>query len=171
MSRAFVKELDGDQAGDDAIERPQSEHPNYITSAGLKRLKDNLEVLRKLYRELKLNEDELASKNRLKKIEADLRYLEKRIQCAIPVDVALQAATDIRFGATVNLLDENDRHNSFTIVGEDEADPDRGLLSWVSPLARELIGKKTGDVVFWKKPSGDQELEIMDFKYIQEHTE
>ncbi len=73
MSRAFVKELDGDQADDDVIERPQSEHPNYITSAGLKRLKDNLEELRKLYRELKLNEDDLASKNQLKKIEADLR--------------------------------------------------------------------------------------------------
>ena len=171
MSRAFVKELDGDQADDDVIERPQSEHPNYITSTGLKSLKDNLEVLRKLYRELKLNEDELASKNRLKKIEADLRYLEKRIQCAIPVDVTSQTATDIRFGATVNLLDENAQQCSFTIVGEDEADPERGLLSWVSPLARELIGKQKGDVVVWKKPSGDQEMEIMDFEYIQEHTE
>ncbi len=165
MSRAFVKELDGDQADDDAIERPQSEYPNYITSAGLKRLKDNLEVLRKYYRELKLNEDELASKNRLKKIEADLRYLEKRIQCAIPVEVTSQTAIDIRFGATVNLLDENDQQYSYTIVGEDEADPDRGLLSWVSPLARELIGKQTGDIVVWKKPAGDQELEILGFRY------
>ncbi len=71
----------------------------------------------------------------------------------------------------MNLLDENAQQCSFTIVGEDEADPERGLLSWVSPLARELIGKQKGDVVVWKKPSGDQEMEIMDFEYIQEHTE
>lgn len=170
MSRAFVKELDGDQAESDLPERPQSEHPNYITTDGLARLKSAVDDLRQTRDHLK-KEDDLSAKNQIKTVEAELRYLEKRIQCALPVDVSIQAASEqtleeIRFGASVKLVDENDQDYQFTIVGEDEAEPEAGYISWVSPLARELVGKKTGDVVVWERPAGNLELEVLGFSYI-----
>ena len=164
MSRAFVKEPEGDQAESDLPERPQSEHPNYITSDGLQRMKSTVETLRQ-ERELLKKEDDLSAKNRIKAVEAELRYLEKRLQCAISVDVSKQAFEEIRFGATVKLVDENDQEYIFTIVGEDEAEPDEGLISWISPLASELVGKKIDDVVIWERPAGNLELEILGFRY------
>ena len=96
MSRAFVKEPDGDQADTDLPERPQSDHPNYMTTNGLKKMKSTVDALRQEQSLLK-KEDDLSAKNRIKPIEAKLRYLEKRIQCAIPVDVSNQESPGIYF--------------------------------------------------------------------------
>ena len=63
------------------------------------------------------------------------------------------------------MIDENDQKYTFMIVGEDEAEPEKGFISWVSPLARELVGKKTNDVVIWERPAGVLELEILEFSY------
>jgi len=168
VSRAFVKELDGDQADTDLPERPQSEHPNYITQTGLEKMQSTVIALRQEQSLLK-KEDDLSAKNRIKPIEAELRYLEKRIQCAIPVDISKQKSQEIRFGATVKLVDEKDQEYVFTIVGEDEADPEAGFISWVSPLARELLGKKPDNTVLWERPAGNLELEIMQFCYKINH--
>jgi len=165
MSRAFVKEQDGDQADADIIERPQSMHPNYMTLHGLEEMKLRLENLRQQHTILKPQEDNLTAKSRIKMLEADLRYLEKRIQCAIPVDTATQTGGDIRFGATVKLMDGEGTQYIFTIVGEDEARAEAGSISWVSPLARALLGKQAGEVVIWQRPAGDLELEILSFNY------
>ncbi len=165
MSRAFVKEPDGDQAESDILERPQSKHPNYMTLKGLEEMKLRLENLRQQQNTLKTQDETLTVKSQINAIEADLRFLEKRIQCAIPVDIATQAGKDIRFGATVHLVDEGNMEYKFMIVGEDEANAEKGLISWVSPLARELLGKKTGDIVNWQRPAGDLELEILSFNY------
>ncbi len=164
MSRAFVKEPDGEQADTDLPERPQSEHPNYITSNGLQRMKSTVETLRQ-ERDLLKEEEDLSAKSRIKAVEAELRYLQKRLLCAIPVDVSKQVSEEIRFGATVKLIDENDQRYTFMIVGEDEAEPDKGFISWVSPLARGLVGKKPDDVVLWERPAGNLELEILEFRY------
>ena len=165
MSRAFVKEPDSEQADPGIIERPQSVYPNYITVAGLVHLKSALEDLRDQRRELKSREGNLSVKDRLPVLEAATRYLEKRIQCAIPVDVSAQTGSQIRFGATVNLVDDKEQCYTFRIVGEDEADVDHGMISWVSPLAREMIGKQAGACLTWKRPAGDLELEITGFFY------
>ncbi len=165
MSRAFVKEPDGDQAEGDILEKPQSEHPNYMTLQGLEEMKLLLDHLRQQKNELKAQEDDLVAKNQINTVEADLRYLEKRLQCAIPVDVAAQSGKEIRFGATVELVDENDSQYVFTIVGEDEVDVDKGRISWVSPLAKELIGKEVGDILIWERPAGNLKLKILDFSY------
>jgi len=116
MSRAFVKEPDADQAEADLPERPQSDHPNYMTQTGLEKMQSTVDTLRQ-ERSLLKKEDNLSAKSRVKVVEADLRYLEKRIQCAIPVDVSKQKSKEIRFGATAKLVDENDQEYVFTIVG------------------------------------------------------
>ena len=165
MSRAFVKEPDGDQAETDVLERPQSRHPNYITLQGLEGMKLRVESLRQQQTTLKAQADNLTVKNQIKMLEADLRYLEKRIQSAIPVNVATQTGNEIRFGATVKLVDKEDTRYEFTIVGEDEANADKKSISWVSPLARELLGKKAGDIVIWQRPAGDLELDILSVNF------
>ena len=164
MSRAFVKEPEGDQT-EDILEKPQSEHPNYITLPGLEHMKQELNKLSQKKNILKEQEDNLNIKNQLRTIETESRYLEKRIQCAIPVDITLQSGEEIHFGATVELIGDDYSQYIFTIIGEDETDVENGLISWVSPLARELIGKKTGEIVNWQRPAGNLEVEILNFYY------
>ena len=165
MSRAFVKEPDGDQVDDAIPERPQSEHPNYITLAGLELLQQRLQALYQEKESLQGDKEDLAVRNRIQWIERDLRYYQQRLDRAIPVDISGQAGDEIRFGATVTLLDTEGRQLEFTIVGEDEAEVDAGRISWVSPLARALLGRRVGDTVIWPRPAGDVELEIADFRY------
>lgn len=164
MSRAFVKEPDGAQAGDTLPERPQSEHPNYITPAGYRRLEDQLHALER-ERETLAAAEALEGQTRVQEIDRDLRYVKGRIERAIVVDPKGQPREDIRFGATVRLADDQGAVRELTIVGEDEASATEGRISWVSPLARAMLGKRIGDVVVWESPGGVQELEVVDFRY------
>ena len=164
MSRAFVKEPDGDQAETDLPVRLQSEHPNYITLKGLEKQKAYLHDLISQCSALKKS-NTLAEKSKIKLLNADITYLKQRVESAIPVKVEEQEGKNIRFGATVILVDKNNTQYKFTIVGEDEADAENGLISWVSPLATALIGKQAGDVIVWARPLGALELEIEEFNY------
>lgn len=166
MSRAFVKEPEGDQAEDDLPERPQSDLPNYMTPAGLEGLRARLAELQNENEQLKSESEALASRSRKKSLEQEIKYLEQRLQSAIVIDPAKQPDDAIRFGATVELLDENDKAWTFTIVGEDEAEPNNNRISWASPLAKELMGKEIDDVVVWERPAGKLELEITGFRYV-----
>ncbi|WP_119458429.1 GreA/GreB family elongation factor [Rhodospirillaceae bacterium SYSU D60014] len=165
MSRAFVKETDGDQIGDELPERPQSRYPNYVTPNGLAGLQAQLHELQEQRRRLAEHSDELLNKETLKHVERDLRYVQERVDRAILIDPAGQPADEVSFGATVKTVDENDNERDFTIVGEDEADVPAGKISWVSPLARAMMGAAVGDTVVWKRPAGDMELEILSIRY------
>lgn len=164
MSRAFVKETDGDQI-DELPERPQSPHPNYVTPSGLAALQAQLHELQEQRRRLMEDPDELLNKETLKLVERDLRYVQERVDRAILIDPASQPRDQVAFGATVKTIDENDQERDFVIVGEDEADAAAGKISWVSPLARTLMGASVGDTVTWKRPAGDLELEIVSIRY------
>jgi transcription elongation factor GreB len=163
MSRAFVKEPD--QAPDDQPDIPESRHPNYVTPRGLALLKkQQAELLaekERLGAEPEAPEDKLA----LAQIERKLRYLSHRIENAIPVDPAQQPSGEVAFGAVVRVSDPDGREREYAIVGEDEADVARAKVSWVSPLARALIGAKAGQTVTWTRPAGDLELEIISIRY------
>ena len=164
MNRAFVKEPDGDQAETDLPVRPQSKHPNYITMKGLEKQKAYLHELILECSVLKTS-NRLADKNKIKLLNADITYLKQRVESAIPIKVEAQEGEDIRFGATITLVDENNTQYKFTIVGQDEVDTENGLISWVSPLASALIGKQVGDMITWVRPIGALELEIEEFYY------
>jgi len=165
MSRAFVKELDGDQPGEDLPERPQSPHPQYVTPHGLCLLNAELQQLRARRTELLALGEDMAAATQLRQVERDLRYIEHCVQNAIVVDAARQPHADVRFGASVALLDEDANTHRFAIVGEHEACASKGQISWVSPLARSLIGRRVGDVVVWERPAGNIELEITEVSY------
>lgn len=164
MSRAFVKESDGTGGEADLPDRPQSEHPNYVTPAGFASLQRQHQALAR-EREALAGAEDLDSRATMKTIERDLRYLQGRIERAIVVDPRAQPHADIRFGATVTLVDGEARESRFTIVGEDETCAARGLISWVSPLARAMLGRRRGDTVVWDAPAGVREYEVADFDY------
>ncbi len=165
MSRAFVKEPDGDEAGDELPERATSPHPNYITPEGLSALQARIEALEGERQGLGEGNEHLETQGRRRPLERDLRFLYKRREQAIVVDPALQLRDVIRFGASVVLADTDGATHAFTIVGEDESCAPRGRISWVSPLAQALLGKTTGDTVLWERPAGCLELEVIAFNY------
>ena len=166
MSRAFVKEPDGDTAEDDQPDRPQSPHPNYVTPGGLQSLEERLAQAREKQGRLAGDADDLANKLPLSQVARDIRFLEGRLERAIVVDPLQQAADEVCFGATVTVEDEDGAVRTFAIVGEDEADVTQGKVSWVSPLAQALLGAAVGDSLTWERPAGDVELEIVSIRYL-----
>jgi transcription elongation factor GreB len=165
MSRAFVSENDTDAAADTLPELPQSPHPNYVTRRGLRLLEERLAEAQAEQHRLQAGPDDPATELRLAHVHRDIRYLEARIERAIPVDAAQQPVDEVAFGAVVEVRDSKGARQRFAIVGEDEADAERGTVSWVSPLARALIGSGVGDVVLWRRPAGEAELTIEAISY------
>lgn len=139
MSRAFVKEDDG-EGGDALPDRPVSEHTNYVTAEGLAFIDAELA---RLGAELADAGDDRALRAG---IERDLRYWRQRHATAEVVRTPAETDT-VRFGSTVTIARDDGREQTWRIVGEDEADPAKGTLPYVSPLARALVGKAVGDTV------------------------
>ncbi|MBX6323848.1 MAG: GreA/GreB family elongation factor [Rhodospirillaceae bacterium] len=165
MSRAFVKEDDGAEVSDELPERPQSPYPNHVTQRGLELLEAQLKRLQEQRQKLQEDPEGLMNRESLKLVERDIRYVQERIERAVVIDPATQPHDQVAFGARVETEDEEGERRVFTLVGEDEADPAAGLISWVSPLGRALTGARVGDVVTWKRPVGDLQLEILSIAY------
>lgn len=164
MSRAFVKENDLEHAGIDLPERPLSPHPNYVTLQGYQELQDNIRLIEEELQNLKITEDNTLLEKKYR-LERDLRYFLNRIKSAIKVDPKNQEKDKVLFSATVNLTDENDMKMMFKIVGEDEADTSKSKISYVSPLAKALIGTKVGDEILWERPAGNIYLVVDEISY------
>jgi transcription elongation GreA/GreB family factor len=163
MSRAFVKEADGDDAAEDLPERPVSPHANYVTPAGLRFLREQVRTLQSLRGQLAGSED-MADRQRLKSVERDLRYFGERASTAVLVDPEAQEGGHVHFGSTVEVRDGEGGTLRFAIVGEDEADAAAGKASWVSPLARALLDAQVDDTVTWRRPAGDKELTVVSIR-------
>jgi len=166
MSRAFVNEERFEQAGgEELVERPISEHPNYVTPTGALELQTQEEALVAELNMLKDAHDDTFAKDKVSEIERDLRYVRARLDSVILVDPKTQNHDSVLFGASVEVEDEEGSRHTFHIVGEDEANAAINKVSWVSPLAKSLIGHKVGDSVTWHRPVGDTSLEILDIHY------
>jgi transcription elongation factor GreB len=165
MSRAFIKEDDANTSGEELPERPQSPHPNYVTPAGLAQLQAQLAELQAQRQKQMAHPEGILAEEHLKPVERDIRYFQERIERAIVIDPAAQPRDKVAFGAVVTTVDDDDEKRKFAIVGEDEADPAHGKISWVSPLAAALVGASVGDSVIWKRPAGDRNLEVTAISY------
>jgi transcription elongation factor GreB len=164
---------------------PAGRHPlkNYITPAGLQRLRDELKFLLTKERpavtavvswaagngDRSENADYQYGKRRLRQIDSRIRFLGKRIDAAQVVDPeaprSTQAAARVFFGATVRYATAAGTEREVSIVGIDEVDLDRHHISWVSPLARALMRAKEGDHVELRAPGGTEQLEILEVRY------
>jgi len=160
MNRAFVKDPDDSGRPEEVPERPQSPHPNYVTPAGLKQLETLAIDLAARLDHLR-ETGKLADPQELATVQRDLRWVGGRLQRAIRVDPTAQALDRVGFGVTVEVQDEEGRIETYSIVGEDEADPAQGTISWVSPLAEALLHAEPGDEVVWRRPAGTKRLEVL----------
>jgi transcription elongation GreA/GreB family factor len=142
MSRAFVRENDGAEVPQDLPERPVSTHPNFVTARGLQQIEEHIDELEAAREGPKRSED----KDALARIDRDLRYWQQRKSSAKLVEPDA-APTKVRFGVRVTLRFAEGAERSYTLVGEDEADPAHGSISWISPIAQALIGRELGDEV------------------------
>jgi transcription elongation GreA/GreB family factor len=152
MSRAFVKEQD-DTFVEELPDRPISAHPNDVTEQGLAQIEQAVEKARADVAAAQEADD----RNELLRAKRDLRYWSARQATAHVV----RAPTDhsvVHFGNAVTIVRDDGRRQTFRIVGEDEADPAKGTISHVAPLARSLLGKKVGDTV----PAGKGSAEIVE---------
>lgn len=157
MSVAFTKEESAETAAETLLpDRPISPHPNLVTEQGAKLLERQLAEARVAYEAAQATED-VNEKRRLSAIPLrDVRYFSERLRTA-QVQVAPSSADVVAFGSTVTFSRADGRVQTFRIVGEDEADPKAGSISFASPVARSLMGKAVGDVA----GSGSGELEIV----------
>lgn len=164
MSKAFTKEEGGTESVrlDDL---PQSPHPNLVTPSGLADLNARLVGRRLDLAKLREKPDEIDRKLAVAVTERDIRFLETRISRAILVDPESHPIGIVTFGAEVDVLNEGDEQLTFRIVGEDEADPARGLIAPYSPLGVALLGGELGSTVEWQKPNGVVDLEIVAIRF------
>jgi transcription elongation GreA/GreB family factor len=151
MSRAFVKESDQED-GDTIPERPVSPHANFVTPTGLHQIEAQIRALDAERTSARAADDKPA----LARVARDLRYWNQRRATAQLIEPGSAAPDFVRFGTQVTIGFQDGTNRTFRIVGEDEADPNRGLLSWVSPVASGLIGRAVGDSA--KLPAGEAEI-------------
>ncbi|HUO45103.1 MAG TPA: transcription elongation factor GreB [Burkholderiales bacterium] len=153
---------------------------NYITPAGHARLKSELQQLLDTERPALVktiawaaangdrseNADYIYGKRRLREIDRRIRFLTKRLEIAEIIDPARPGLDRVFFGATVTYSDGNGVERTISIVGQDETDPARGRISWISPVARALNKTRAGDAVTLKTPAGTEELQVLEVRYI-----
>jgi transcription elongation factor GreB len=172
-----------DHAPEGASDAPRVAVKNYVTPAGLERLKDEHRFLLTKERpavtkvvawaasngDRSENADYQYGKRRLRAIDSRIRFLIKRIDAALVVDPELprtgRAASQVFFGATVRYANAAGIERVVSIVGLDEVDLDRDHISWVSPLARALINARPGDSVVLHAPRGAEQLRVIDGRY------
>jgi transcription elongation factor GreB len=112
------------------------------------------------------NGDYLYGRKRMREIDRELAHLARRMKTLRVVDPARQEdRTRVRFGATVEIADEDDRRRTVTIVGDDEQDASAGLIGWSAPLARALRGAAVGDLRRVQLPGGEKEWEVLAIGY------
>jgi len=151
-----VKEESAETAAETQLpDRPVSQHPNLVTEAGLKLLEEQMKAARAEHEIANAVEDVNERRRQTAPHLRDIRYLAERLRTA-QVMPAPETNDIVAFGSTVTFTREDGRVQSYRIVGEDEADPKAGSISYVSPVARALNGKAVGDIV----TVGEQELEI-----------
>jgi len=115
------------------------------------------------------NGDYLYGRKRMREIDRELAHLARRMKTLRVVDPARQEDRErVRFGATVAIADEDDKHLQLTIVGDDEQDATAGLIGWSAPLARALRGAGVGDLRRVVLPGGEKEWEVLSVSYPSE---
>jgi transcription elongation GreA/GreB family factor len=146
MSVAFTREEDYEAQAANLPDRPISPHPNLVTAAGLQAIEAALAEARAAYGAAQTAGGVSADRTAMARATRDLRYWSARRGSAQLTEPE-PTPGKVQFGSTVRIERDDGREQTFAIVGEDEADPALGKISYVSPLARALLGKRAGDVM------------------------
>jgi transcription elongation GreA/GreB family factor len=147
MSVAFVREESAEAAQEVSLPlRVISPHPNLVTQSGLRGLERALADSQQVLKAAQAIVDANDRRRALELAARDVRYFAERVASAVPQPVPAENVL-VAFGSEVTILRDDNRRQTFRIVGEDEADPRGGSIAYVSPLARLLIGKRVGEAV------------------------
>jgi len=146
MAVAFTREEDYEARAADLPDRPVSPQPNLVTASGLAAIEAELEAARAAYAAAQADGGISADRTAMARATRDLRYWSSR-RASAQLTEPDGPDQEVRFGRTVEIAREDGRRQSWRIVGEDEADPAQGRISYVSPLARALLARSVGDVV------------------------
>ncbi len=182
MSRAFVDESDSQYRDEEVPEIKIPLPPgaaNYMTPAGAQVLRAQLDALRGRERPqaagavtrlaasgAATDRDELAvQRRRLRELDRRIEYLSRMLARLEVVDPAQQKGERVLFGARVAVQREDGSREAYRIVGVDEADPAKGEVSWIAPLARALLGRRAGEAAVLRLPEGEQKLHILAVEY------
>ena len=168
MSKAFTREDDVPDLPVAAKQPPPlpAGAKNYVTQRGADALRAELARLRDVERPgIVSNADAAGRAEQLRVIDQQIAYLEESLGTAVVVPVPRQPWDVVRFGATATVREGAGQEVKFRIVGVDEADFDRGWISWCAPLARGLIGARLGQRVRVETPEGERELELVGIGY------
>jgi transcription elongation GreA/GreB family factor len=144
MAVAFTREEDYESQAANLPDRPVSPHPNLVTASGMAAIEAELAAARAAYAATQAEGGISADRTAMARATRDLRYWSARRGSAQLTEPASEPDR-VQFGRTVEFEREDGRRQAFRIVGEDEADPAAGSVSYVSPLARSLLGKTVGD--------------------------
>jgi transcription elongation factor GreB len=155
--------------------------PNYLTPEGAKKLADELRRLSGVERpkvvqevaeaaaqgDRSENAEYIYGKKRLREIDRRIRSLTQRLESAVVVKPQAQPGTVdvVRFGAQVEIEDENGQRRTYVLLGPEESDPERGRLSFKSPLGQSLMKRRVGDIVIVRRPAGEIEVQIVSITY------
>jgi transcription elongation factor GreB len=158
-----------------------NDEKNYITPQGFAALQAEFHALYKVERpevvrtvswaasngDRSENGDYIYGKRRLRQIDARCRHLMRRMDLAEIVDSSLQQHLEkVFFGAWVTLFNlANDEEVTYRIVGKDEIEPNKGYISWISPLAKAMLGKALGDAIKVQTPKSEEQFEIIEISY------
>lgn len=145
MAVAFTREEDYEAQAANLPDRPISPHPNLVTASGLAAIERELAAAREAYAHAQAEGGISADRTAMARATRDLRYWSARRASAQLTEPAKEPGV-VQFGCTVEIEREDGRRQRFRIVGEDEADPGAGSVSYVAPLARALLGRSLGDV-------------------------
>jgi transcription elongation GreA/GreB family factor len=157
LSVAFTKEESAETASEVQLpDRPISPHPNLVTVEGLQQLEKLLSDAREGHAQAQQIEDVNERRRRSAPFARDIRYYSERVRTAV-VQPPPASSEIVAFGSRVTFHRDDGREQIFRIVGEDEADPKTGSISYVSPVARVLLGKAVGDLV----KLGEHDIEIV----------
>lgn len=182
MNKAFTKESDYDELADTVVEPVDTlpaDAPNYVTPEGAARVRAELRGL--IDEELPLleaqagvgqessgardNEVKSTARRRVQEVKALIRFLENHVARFEIVDPSHSDSGRVRFGARVTVMDADGDERTYLICGVDEAAPEMGAVSWISPVAKALLGCEVGDEVTLRLPRGEQRLEVTDIEY------
>ena len=146
MSVAFTKDEDHEAAAANLPDRPVSTHPNLVTPQGLAQLEAAFAEAKAAYTAAQASGTVNEDRTTMARATRDLRYFTARLGSAQRIEPVTQPLRVV-FGCTVTIARDDGREQIFRIVGEDEANPTAGSVSYVSPLAQALLGKEAGDEV------------------------
>ena len=185
MSKAFTREIEGDDDEEAALPLMPAGTRNYITPMGYARLRAELLSLIDTERpkvveivhwaasngDRSENGDYIYGKKRLREIDRRIRFLTRRLEVAEVVDPAVQHGNEqVFFGATVTYAEDDGATRTIAILGIDEAQSERGEVSWISPIARTLLKSRVGDVLKLVTPAGVQEIEVLSVSYPEDRS-